>query len=80
MDIKMLGFGVLFLSELIALRDSDWKRHAPCMLSMFKHVEVMPYLDMIVSCINRFVGRHVMLWSGQIHIDSVKQRRMLSIK
>ena len=62
-------FGVLFPNGLIALRGDTWKRHARFMLPMFKRAKVLPYLDTIAGCIDRFIDKCFVEHDGQIHSD-----------
>jgi cytochrome P450 len=66
-------FGVLFPNGLIALRGDDWKRHARFMLPMFKRAKVLPYLDTISTCIDRFIDERFVERDRQIHSDLVVQ-------
>lgn len=75
------SFGVLFPTGLIVLRGDDWKRHARFMLPMFRRAKVLPYLDTIVSCTDRFIDERFVPRDGQIHDDLViqSQRSLLNI-
>jgi beta-ring hydroxylase len=67
------SMGVLFPNGLISLRGDAWKRHARFMLPMFKRAKVLPYLDTIVTCIDRFIDDRFVERDGQIHTDLVVQ-------
>ncbi|UJR29807.1 hypothetical protein I4U23_017351 [Adineta vaga] len=67
------NFGVLFPTGLIALRGSDWKRHARFMLPMFKRAKVLPYFDTIITCTDRFIDERLAPQNGQIRTDLVEQ-------
>ena len=66
-------FGVLFPNGLISLRGDAWKRHARFMLPAFKRAKVLPYLDSIAGCIDRFIDKCFVERDGQIHSDLVSQ-------
>ncbi|CAM2703726.1 unnamed protein product [Rotaria socialis] len=75
------NFGVLFPTGLIALRGNEWKRHARFILPMLKRAKVLPYLDTIVTCTDRFIDEKLSRRNGEIHMDLVEQsqRLLLSI-
>ncbi|CAF4117130.1 unnamed protein product [Rotaria magnacalcarata] len=75
------NFGVLFPTGLIALRGNEWKRHARFILPMLKRAKVLPYLNTIVTCTDRFIDEKLTRRNGEIHMDLVEQsqRLLLSI-
>ncbi len=67
------NFRVLFPTGLITLRGNDWKRHARFMLPMFKRAKILPYLDTIITCTDRFINERFVQRDGEIHADLVEQ-------
>ena len=43
------------------------------MLPMFKRAKVLPYLDTVAGCIDRFIDNHLAERDGQIHFDLVSK-------
>jgi len=66
-------FGILFPNGLISLRGEAWKRHARFVLPMFKRAKILPYLDTISTCIDRFIDEQFVKQDGKIHTDLVIQ-------
>jgi cytochrome P450 len=75
------AFSVLFPAGLISLRGDAWKRHARFMLPMLKRAKILPYLDTIVTCIDRLIDEQFVKQDGKIHTDLIHlgQNALLNI-
>ncbi|CAF2181970.1 unnamed protein product [Rotaria magnacalcarata] len=70
-------FGILFPRGLLALRGDEWKRHARFILPMLKRAKVLPYLDTMIACTDRFIDEKLARQNGEIHTDLVEQSQRL---
>ena len=70
------NFDLICPANITILTGERYKRHARIMLPVFKRAKVIPHIDTIVECADRFIDQH--LKENEIHRNLVEQCQTLT--
>lgn len=71
------NFDLICPSGIVIIAGAKWKRHARIMIPAFKRAKMIPHIDTIIECTDRFIDQ--CLKENEIHTDLVYRCQTLTM-